>query len=225
MDLCCPMRVKSINRKWYVLVIVDDYSRYTWVHFLRSKNEALEEIKTFLKKITSILQAQVIIVRIDNGHLEFNIKCLKESLTVFGILTKHLLIFGRSLEQRSILAFSLVILLIVVLSSIQSRRQRKSWMMIEVTLIELSAIAFEQRSSKLGLQSMTSRQITMYDDYMGGQQSKAQRTAPANQNLLTPNASTTVEESAPTPTNSLQFTNIPNTSQDVDELPQQQHVQ
>ncbi|GJW51035.1 retrovirus-related pol polyprotein from transposon TNT 1-94 [Tanacetum coccineum] len=40
MDLCGPMRVKSINRKWYVLVIVDDYSRYTWVHFLRSKDEA-----------------------------------------------------------------------------------------------------------------------------------------------------------------------------------------
>nr|GEX29351.1 replication protein A 70 kDa DNA-binding subunit B [Tanacetum cinerariifolium] len=35
MDLCGPMRVASINGKRYVLVIVDDYSRYTWVHFLR----------------------------------------------------------------------------------------------------------------------------------------------------------------------------------------------
>nr|GEU72308.1 retrovirus-related Pol polyprotein from transposon TNT 1-94 [Tanacetum cinerariifolium] len=34
MDLCGPMRVASINGKRYVLVIVDDYSRYTWVHFL-----------------------------------------------------------------------------------------------------------------------------------------------------------------------------------------------
>nr|GFA63154.1 hypothetical protein [Tanacetum cinerariifolium] len=40
MDLCGPMRIASINGKRYVLVIVDDYSRYTWVHFLRSKNEA-----------------------------------------------------------------------------------------------------------------------------------------------------------------------------------------
>nr|GEX39633.1 putative ribonuclease H-like domain-containing protein [Tanacetum cinerariifolium] len=40
MDLCGPMRIASINRKWYILVIVDDYSRYTWVHFLRSKDEA-----------------------------------------------------------------------------------------------------------------------------------------------------------------------------------------
>nr|GFB03614.1 integrase, catalytic region, zinc finger, CCHC-type, peptidase aspartic, catalytic [Tanacetum cinerariifolium] len=40
MDLCGPMRIASINGKRYVLVIVDDYSRYTWVHFLRSKDEA-----------------------------------------------------------------------------------------------------------------------------------------------------------------------------------------
>nr|GFC45160.1 retrovirus-related Pol polyprotein from transposon TNT 1-94 [Tanacetum cinerariifolium] len=40
MDLCGPIRIASINGKRYVLVIVDDYSRYTWVHFLRSKDEA-----------------------------------------------------------------------------------------------------------------------------------------------------------------------------------------
>nr|GEU68978.1 RNA-directed DNA polymerase homolog [Tanacetum cinerariifolium] len=47
----------------YVLVIVDDYSRYTWVIFLRSKDEAPEEIKTFLKKITGLLQAPIIIFK------------------------------------------------------------------------------------------------------------------------------------------------------------------
>ncbi|GJZ95314.1 retrovirus-related pol polyprotein from transposon TNT 1-94 [Tanacetum coccineum] len=61
MHLCGPMRTESINGKRYVLVIVDDYSRYTWVHFLRSKDESPEEIKTFLKKITVLLQAPVII--------------------------------------------------------------------------------------------------------------------------------------------------------------------
>ncbi|GJY36074.1 retrovirus-related pol polyprotein from transposon TNT 1-94 [Tanacetum coccineum] len=39
MDLCGPMRVESINGKKYILVIVDDYSRYTWTHILRSKDE------------------------------------------------------------------------------------------------------------------------------------------------------------------------------------------
>nr|GEW88560.1 integrase, catalytic region, zinc finger, CCHC-type, peptidase aspartic, catalytic [Tanacetum cinerariifolium] len=42
MDLRGPMRIASINGKQYVLVIVDDYSRYTWVPFLRSKDEAPE---------------------------------------------------------------------------------------------------------------------------------------------------------------------------------------
>nr|GEX94456.1 Gag-Pol polyprotein [Tanacetum cinerariifolium] len=42
MDLCGPMRIASINGKRYVLVIVDENSCYTWVHFLRSKDEAPE---------------------------------------------------------------------------------------------------------------------------------------------------------------------------------------
>nr|GEV40369.1 integrase, catalytic region, zinc finger, CCHC-type, peptidase aspartic, catalytic [Tanacetum cinerariifolium] len=43
MDLCGPMRVASINGKRYVLVIVDKYSRYMWVHFLRTKDETPEQ--------------------------------------------------------------------------------------------------------------------------------------------------------------------------------------
>ncbi|GJW03350.1 retrovirus-related pol polyprotein from transposon TNT 1-94 [Tanacetum coccineum] len=77
MDLCGPMRVKNNNGKRYVLVIVDDYSRYTWVHFLRSKYEAPKEIKTFLKKITVLLQAPVIIVITNNGT-KFKNQVLKE---------------------------------------------------------------------------------------------------------------------------------------------------
>nr|GEU88505.1 ribonuclease H-like domain-containing protein [Tanacetum cinerariifolium] len=45
LDLCGPMRVASINEKKYILVIVDDYSRYTWVYFLHSKDETPEIIK------------------------------------------------------------------------------------------------------------------------------------------------------------------------------------
>nr|GFC29247.1 retrovirus-related Pol polyprotein from transposon TNT 1-94 [Tanacetum cinerariifolium] len=117
MDLCGPMRISSINGKRYILVIVDDYSRYTWVHFLRSKDEAPEKIMETMN----------------------------------------------------------------------------------VSFDELSAMAFEQRSSKPGLQCMTSGQINsgldltyapsiimtqqptegeldllfeaMYDDYFGGQPS------------------------------------------------------
>ncbi|GJV12632.1 retrovirus-related pol polyprotein from transposon TNT 1-94 [Tanacetum coccineum] len=44
MDLCGPMRVASINGKRYILEIVDDYSRFTWVRFLKTKDEALVAI-------------------------------------------------------------------------------------------------------------------------------------------------------------------------------------
>nr|GEV43780.1 hypothetical protein [Tanacetum cinerariifolium] len=40
MDHCGPMHVASVNRKKYILVIVDDYSQFTWVKFLASKDEA-----------------------------------------------------------------------------------------------------------------------------------------------------------------------------------------
>ncbi|GJY63387.1 retrovirus-related pol polyprotein from transposon TNT 1-94 [Tanacetum coccineum] len=48
MDLCGPMRVQTINGKKYILVIVDDYSRFTWVKFLRSKDDT-QRCHKFLK--------------------------------------------------------------------------------------------------------------------------------------------------------------------------------
>nr|GEY64171.1 hypothetical protein [Tanacetum cinerariifolium] len=57
-DLCGPMRVASINGKRYVLVIVDYYSRYTWTHFLRSKDETPEVLIDFLRLVQRGLQAQ-----------------------------------------------------------------------------------------------------------------------------------------------------------------------
>nr|GFB69762.1 ribonuclease H-like domain-containing protein [Tanacetum cinerariifolium] len=66
MDLCGPMRIESINGKRYVLVVVDDYLRYTWVLFLHSNDEASEVIISFIKKIQVNLQHQVQRVRIDN---------------------------------------------------------------------------------------------------------------------------------------------------------------
>ncbi|GKG02445.1 putative ribonuclease H-like domain-containing protein, partial [Tanacetum coccineum] len=67
MDLCGPMRVASINGKKYIMVIVDDYSRYTWTLFLRSNDETPEVLKDFITMIQHNLQAQVITVRTDRG--------------------------------------------------------------------------------------------------------------------------------------------------------------
>ncbi|GJZ27229.1 retrovirus-related pol polyprotein from transposon TNT 1-94, partial [Tanacetum coccineum] len=67
MDLCGPMRVESINGKKYILVIVDDYSRFTWVKFLRSKDEAPNAIIKCIKNIQVRLNATFRNVRTDNG--------------------------------------------------------------------------------------------------------------------------------------------------------------
>ncbi|GJR27498.1 retrovirus-related pol polyprotein from transposon TNT 1-94 [Tanacetum coccineum] len=57
MDICGPMRVESINGKKYILVIVDNYSRFTWVRFLRSKDEAPDAIIKCIKNIQVHLNA------------------------------------------------------------------------------------------------------------------------------------------------------------------------
>ncbi|GJV97591.1 retrovirus-related pol polyprotein from transposon TNT 1-94 [Tanacetum coccineum] len=67
MDLCGPMRIQSINGRKYILVIVDDYSRFTWLKFLRSKDEVPEFVIKFLKMIQGHLNATVRNIRTDNG--------------------------------------------------------------------------------------------------------------------------------------------------------------
>nr|GEV70114.1 putative ribonuclease H-like domain-containing protein [Tanacetum cinerariifolium] len=99
MDLSGPIRIASINGKRYVLVIVDNYSRYTWVHFLRSKDEAPEVIKTFLKRITVLLQSPVIIIRTDNGT-EFKNQALKDYFDFVGI--SHQMTSVRTPQQNGV---------------------------------------------------------------------------------------------------------------------------
>nr|GEX95317.1 hypothetical protein [Tanacetum cinerariifolium] len=83
-DLCGPMRVQSINGKRYVLVVVDDYSRYTWVFFLHSKDEASKVVIYFIKKTQVNLQLHVQLVRTDNG-MEFKNKTLAKFFDEVGI--------------------------------------------------------------------------------------------------------------------------------------------
>nr|GEX76623.1 reverse transcriptase domain-containing protein [Tanacetum cinerariifolium] len=335
MDLCGPMRIASINGKWYVLVIVDDYSRYTWVHFLRSKDEAPEVITMFLKRITILLQSPVIIIRTDNDT-KFKNLVLKEYFDSIGIsrqmsyvqtqqqngvverqnrtlveAARTMLIFSRAplflwaeaiatacfTQNSSIIhrrfnktPYELIngrkpdISFLYVFGAlcypkndhedigklgakgdisffigysadscayrIYNQRTKKIMETMNVSFDELLTMAFEQRSSKPELQSMTSGQISsgldltyapstitsqqptegeldllfeaMYEDYIGGQSSATMRNVSAAQGpqvRQTSTASTSIANTAPTPTNSSsQAINFPITSQDVYEL-------
>nr|GEV50948.1 retrovirus-related Pol polyprotein from transposon TNT 1-94 [Tanacetum cinerariifolium] len=151
MDLCGPMRIASINGKQYVLVIMDDYSCYTW-------NDR-EDIGKLGAK----------------GDIGFFI--------------------GYSADSCA--------------SRVFNQWTKKIMETMNMSFDELSMMAFEQRSSKPELQSMTSGQISsgldltyapstittqqptegeldllfkaMYDDYIGGQPSSAPRTVLAAQ--------------------------------------------
>nr|GFA05531.1 hypothetical protein [Tanacetum cinerariifolium] len=91
------MHVASINGKRYVLVIVDDYSRYTWTHFLRSKDETPEVLIDFLRLVQRGLQAQVRVVRTDKGT-EFLNQTLHAYFAVEGI--HHQTSVARTPEQN-----------------------------------------------------------------------------------------------------------------------------
>ena len=99
MDLCGPMRVQTINGKRYILVIVDDYSRWTWVYFLRSKDQAPQMIITFLTKIQVQLRNTVRQIRTNKGT-EFVNKTLRDFYEKVGI--EHQTSIARTPEQNGV---------------------------------------------------------------------------------------------------------------------------
>nr|GEY18018.1 hypothetical protein [Tanacetum cinerariifolium] len=279
MDLCGPMRIASINGKRYILVIVDDYSRYTWVHFLRSKDEAPKVIIKFLKRITVLFQSPIIIIRTDHGT-KFKNQVLKVYFESVGIshqmssvrtpqqngiverqnwtlveVARTMLIFSRAplflwaepewsryvtivhqtkdlhiadytqlydflkynqkendredigkLGAKGDIGFFIGYSADSCAYRVYNRRSKKIMETMNVSFDELSAMAFKQRSSKPGLQCMTSGQISsrldltyapsiitkqqptegkldllfesIYDDYLGGQPPATVETVP-----------------------------------------------
>nr|GEU38522.1 retrovirus-related Pol polyprotein from transposon TNT 1-94 [Tanacetum cinerariifolium] len=231
-----------------------------------SKDEAPEVIKTFLKRITILLQSFVIVIRTDNGT-EFKNQALKEyfdkaarTMLIFSCAslflwdgaiatacftqnrfiihrqfnkTPYELINGRKPDISFLYVFGALcypkndredigklgakgdIGFFIGYSTdsyayrVYNRRTKQIMETMNVSFDELSTMAFEQRSSKPGLQSMTSGQISsgldltyasstittqqptegeldllfeaMYDDYIGGQPSTALRIVPAAQ--------------------------------------------
>nr|GEV80244.1 hypothetical protein [Tanacetum cinerariifolium] len=91
--------VASINGKKYILVIVDDYSRYTWTLFLHSKDKSPEVLKEFLMMIQRNLQASVITVRTDMGTELLN-KTLNAFFKEEGI--EHQTFTTRTPEQNGV---------------------------------------------------------------------------------------------------------------------------
>nr|GEZ96850.1 putative ribonuclease H-like domain-containing protein [Tanacetum cinerariifolium] len=84
MDLFGPTSISSISHKWYFLVVTDDFSRFTWTFFLRTKDETSSILRKFITKIENLKDLKVKIIRCDNGG-EFRNKELNDFCSQKGI--------------------------------------------------------------------------------------------------------------------------------------------
>nr|GEX07583.1 putative ribonuclease H-like domain-containing protein [Tanacetum cinerariifolium] len=84
MDLFRPTFIKSLNKKSYCLVVTDDYSRFSWVFFLSTKDETSLILKTFITGIKNQLSLRVKIIRSDN-EIEFKNHDLNQFCGMKGI--------------------------------------------------------------------------------------------------------------------------------------------
>ncbi|GKB02101.1 putative ribonuclease H-like domain-containing protein [Tanacetum coccineum] len=84
MDLFGPTFVSSLMNKKYCLVVTDDYSRFTWVFFLATKDETSGILKSFITEVENLVDKKVKIIRCDNGT-EFKNRVMSEFCEKKGI--------------------------------------------------------------------------------------------------------------------------------------------
>ncbi|GJY32267.1 putative ribonuclease H-like domain-containing protein, partial [Tanacetum coccineum] len=84
MDLFGPVSVHNINKKRYCLVVTDDFSRFSWVFFLGTKDETSEILFTFITGLENQLNHKVKIIRCDHGtefkNYDMNVLCAKKGI-------------------------------------------------------------------------------------------------------------------------------------------------
>nr|GEW72916.1 retrovirus-related Pol polyprotein from transposon TNT 1-94 [Tanacetum cinerariifolium] len=269
MDLCGPMRIASINGKQYVLVIVDDYSRYTWSSViiirtdngLKFKNQMLKEyfntvgISHQMSSVRTPQQNRVVerqnrtLVEAARTMLIFShaplflwveaiaTVCFTQNRSIihrrFNKTPYELIngekpdisflhVFGalcypkndrediRELGAKGDVGFFIGYSADSCAYRIYNRKTKKIIKTMNVSFDELSAMDFEQRSSKPRLNSMTSGQITTGRTVSPAQEPQVRQSS---------TASTTIADTAPIPTNlSAHATNILISSHAVDEL-------
>ncbi|GJR04827.1 putative ribonuclease H-like domain-containing protein [Tanacetum coccineum] len=84
MDLFGPTFVKSLMKKMYFLVVIDDYGRFTWVFFLATKDETSGILKYFISGIENLIDQRVKVIRYDN-RTEFKNKEMNQFCERKGI--------------------------------------------------------------------------------------------------------------------------------------------
>ncbi|GJV87870.1 putative ribonuclease H-like domain-containing protein [Tanacetum coccineum] len=99
MDLFGPTNVKSLMKRSYCLVVTNDFSRFSWVFFLATKDETSGILKTFITKIENQLDHKVKVIRSDNGT-EFKNSIMNQFCEIKG--TKRELSVARTPQQNRV---------------------------------------------------------------------------------------------------------------------------
>nr|GFC30137.1 putative ribonuclease H-like domain-containing protein [Tanacetum cinerariifolium] len=84
MDLFGPTSVSSISHKWYCLVVTDDFSRFTWTFFLKTKDATSSIFRKFITELENLKDLKVKIIKCDNRG-EFRNKELNDFCSQKGI--------------------------------------------------------------------------------------------------------------------------------------------
>ena len=84
MDLCGPMPIQSLGYTKYIFVIVDDYSHFTWVTFLKEKNETSKEFSKLCEQLQVYKNSPIVFIRSDHGR-EFDQREFTEFCSNHGI--------------------------------------------------------------------------------------------------------------------------------------------
>ncbi|GKE81371.1 retrovirus-related pol polyprotein from transposon TNT 1-94, partial [Tanacetum coccineum] len=150
-----PIRVASINRNKYILIIVDDYSWFTWVQFLASKDEAPDFIIRFRKMIQVRLNTPVRNIRTDNGTEFVNqTLCSYYESVALCYPNNDSEDFGK-LQAKADIGIFIGYAPKKKAYRIYNRHTQKIIETIHVDFDELTAMASEQLGSGPGLQLMT----------------------------------------------------------------------
>jgi transposase InsO family protein len=84
MGTVSPSRFRSMGGKWYVLIIIDNYSRYSWVFFLESKDEVFEQFQSLALRLNNEHPNCLKVIHSDNGtkfrNASFDQFCLEHGV-------------------------------------------------------------------------------------------------------------------------------------------------
>nr|GEZ97767.1 ribonuclease H-like domain-containing protein [Tanacetum cinerariifolium] len=97
MDLFCPTSVSSLNHKWYCLVVTNDFSRFTWTLFLKTKDETSGILRNFITEIENLkdLKAEAV-----------NTDCYVQNKVLFDAKGDEGYFIGYSMSSKAFRVFN-----------------------------------------------------------------------------------------------------------------------